>query len=94
MNILADNIGNLKLYNNIENSVQLFADCINEFNGKIGENQVGCPLVVHRRCIEPMFSISNRISYNNRMFNMTSDKEEMLKVDKPFLLKKIWLDSC
>ena len=88
VNMLADNIGNLKLYKNIENSVQLLADCINEFNGKIGENQVGCPLVVHRRCIEPMFSISNKISYSNRMFNMTYKKEEMLDVNQPFLLKK------
>ena len=72
----------------IENSVQTFADNINEFNGMIGERQVGCPLVVHRRCIEPMFSISNLISYDNRMFNKTNKREEYLKPENPFLIKK------
>ena len=54
----------------------------------IGERQVGCPLVVHRRCIEPMFSISNLISYDNRMFNKTNKREEYLKPENPFLIKK------
>ena len=46
-----------------------------------------------RRCIEPMFSISNLISYDNRMFNMTNKKEEYLKEEQPFLLKKSgWID--
>lgn len=72
----------------IENSVQTFSDNINEFNGMIGERQVGCPLVVHRRCIEPMFSISNLISYDNRMFNKTNKKEEYLKPENLFLIKK------
>lgn len=81
--LLADGIGELSLYKDINNSVQLFADRINEFNGKIGEHIVGCPLVVHRRCIEPMFSISNRVSYDNRMFNMTSNTEpQKLLLDK------------
>lgn len=71
-----------------EASAQTFADNINEFNGMIGERQVGCPLVVHRRCIEPMFSISNLISYDNRMFNKTNKKEEYLKPENPFLIKK------
>ena len=72
----------------IENSAQTFADNINEFSGMIGERQVGCPLVVHRRCIEPMFSISNMISYDNRMFNKTHKKEDYLKQEQPFLIKK------
>ena len=66
---------------------------MNEFNGMIGERQVGCPLVVHRRCIEPMFSISNMISYDNRMFNKTNKKEDYLKQEQPFLIKKSgWID--
>ena len=93
IDILADSIGVANEYKTIENSVQSFADNMNEFNGMIGERQVGCPLVVHRRCIEPMFSISNMISYDNRMFNKTNKKEDYLKPEQPFLIKKSgWID--
>ncbi len=88
IDILADSVGVSREYKVIENSAQTFADSVNEFNGMIGERQVGCPLVVHRRCIEPMFSISNMISYDNRMFNKTYKKEEYLKPEQPFLIKK------
>lgn len=88
IDILADSTGVANEYKLIENSAQTFADSINEFNGMIGERQVGCPLVVHRRCIEPMFSISNMVSYDNRMFNKTNNKEDYLKIDQPFLIKK------
>lgn len=93
IDMLADTTGISKEYRAIENSVQTFADSMNEFNGKIGKRQVGCPLVVHRRCIEPMFSISNMISYDNRMFNMTNKKEAFLDENEPFLIKKSgWID--
>lgn len=93
VDILADSTGVAREYKALENSVQTFADQLNEFNGVIGECEVGCPLVVHRRCIEPMFSISNMISYENRMFNKTNKKEEYLAEEKQFLLKKSgWID--
>lgn len=93
VDVLAESTGVAKIYKGIENSVQTFADSMNEFNGIIGERQVGCPLVVHRRCIEPMFSISNMISYDNRMFNKTNKKQEFLEENKPFLIKKSgWID--
>lgn len=88
IDILADHNGVANEYKAIENSVQTFADLVNEFNGMIGERQVGCPLLVHRRCIEPMFSISNMISYDNRMFNKTNKKEEYLSPEKPFVIKR------
>lgn len=49
-------------------SVQNCADIINPFgtffdNGTDYPDWVGSPLLVHRRCISPMFEISNRISY-------------------------------
>lgn len=53
-------------------SVQQFADLINPY-GTYMENEenekewLGCPLVVHRRCVSPMYDISNQISYNNTM---------------------------
>lgn len=88
IDILADSVGVANDYKALENSVQIFADHMNEFNGMIGQRQVGCPLLVHRRCIEPMFSISNMISYDNRMFNKTNKKEDYLKPENPFLIKK------
>ena len=50
-------------------SIQTLADYANLYYGKIGETEVGCPLVVHRRCLSPMFDISNSISYDRRMIN-------------------------
>ena len=79
-------------YNNINNSVQVLADNINKFNGDLGDDQlgpriVGCPLVVHRRCVDPMFSISNMISYNGRMFNKTANKNDDFLLDE-----SCWID--
>lgn len=52
-------------------SVQVVADRANPY----GTNEisdgfwVGSPLRVHRRCDEPMFSIANRIAYNDKMLH-------------------------
>lgn len=51
-------------------SVQTIMDQSSQFGyykDKEQENWIGVPLWVHRRCLNPMFSISNAISYNNRM---------------------------
>jgi hypothetical protein len=70
-------------------SVQGCADSINKYVGKIGDREVGCPLVVHRRCIDPMFSISNRISYDNRMVQKTGEPD----YDRRFLIEESsWFD--
>lgn len=37
------------------------------FEGHAGEREVGIPLLVHRRCQEPMFGISNRVAYAGQM---------------------------
>ena len=66
-------------------SVQSCADIINHFgtffdNGTDYPEWVGCPLVVHRRCISPMYEISNRISYNGIMKQQTLfPSEEKIK---------------
>lgn len=92
IDIIADSVGVSKEYRAIENSAQTFADAVNEFCGMIGERRVGCPLVVHRRCIEPMFSISNMISYDKRMFNKTIDPKTGNQ-DEFFVIKKSgWID--
>lgn len=58
-------------------SVQQCADIINPFgtfldNDSGNKEWIGCPLVVHRRCISPMYDISNQLSYNNIMKTQTS----------------------
>lgn len=62
-------------------SVQQFSDKLNPFgtylNDSSGEKLwVGCPLVVHRRCINPMFNISNRISYDGVMIQQTKEPDQ------------------
>lgn len=58
-------------YNAPNASVQTLADAatpfIAEFQGKRGTRTVGVPLLVHRRCSEPMFGISNTIAYERLM---------------------------
>ena len=49
IDILADSTSVANAYKVIEKFSSDFSDNINEFNGMIGERQVGCPLVVHRR---------------------------------------------
>lgn len=52
-------------------SVQLVADRANPYGTHeiADELWVGSPLRVHRRCDEPMFSIVNRIAYNDKMLH-------------------------
>ena len=64
-------------YKDKTNSVQRFADVINPYGTYLKNAQgidewVGCPLLVHRRCISPMYEISNDISYNNIMKQKTA----------------------
>lgn len=48
-------------------SAQSLADRAGRFMAQIGERNVGIPLLVHRRCTNPMFSIANKIAYDNTM---------------------------
>lgn len=80
-------------YRSQELSVQVLADSINMYGGYReylnGEIWLGCPLIIHRRCVEPMFSISNEIAYNNRMFMKSSEPDKNV----PLLMEKsVWLD--
>ncbi len=80
-------------YKDVSLSVQVLADNLNRYGGirlYNGEQiWVGSPLVLHRRCIEPMFSISNQVAYNGKMFEKTKQPD----VNQPFLLNtSVWLD--
>jgi len=58
-------------FNAPEASAQTLADTATayfaEFEGRQGSRSVGVPLLVHRRCEDPMFSISNAIAYERLM---------------------------
>lgn len=60
-----------------EASVQTLADQASslkaEFRADAGVREVGIPLLVHRRCQEPMFGISNRIAYDGQMVHAAGD---------------------
>lgn len=65
-------------YRSKELSVQSLADAQNPFAGIIknldgSESWVGCPLVIHRRCKDPMFTVANELSYGGFMINKTMD---------------------
>ncbi len=74
-------------------SVQTIADVANKYGTYLGEDDykswVGSPLFVHRRCIDPMFSISNRVAYDDLMVmgTMEPPSSTIYAFDKSF-----WLD--
>ncbi len=77
-------------------SVQSFADKLNNFgtyldNGTDYPEWVGCPLIVHRRCISPMYDISNEISYNGIMKQQARQPSKD-KVKNFILEKSQWIN--
>lgn len=70
-------------------SAQIVADYQNCYGTKKDDLWIGCPLIIHRRCIEPMFSIANEIAYNNKMICSTIDKSDKVKLS---MKKSCWLD--
>ncbi len=77
-------------------SVQQIADRANPYGCTLTVMNkpvwVGIPLWVHRRCIEPMFSIANQIAYDNRMIHGLEDRaiiSQPLKND----LSNCWYSS-
>lgn len=70
---LQSRCGTPKQYVPPKASVQTMADFSNQFgmqlkSGESGETLwLGSPLVVHRRCLDPMFTIANTIAYEGKM---------------------------
>jgi AAA domain len=64
-------------------SVQALADSASsytsEFQTHVGSRSVGVPLLVHRRCSEPMFSISNAIAYSGLMVSAKLPKPSTIR---------------
>ncbi len=66
-------------------SVQKIADFLSRWGGtqrdalRAEERRwIGVPLYVHSRCVEPMFSVSNRLSYGNAMLRITREPDSDL----------------
>lgn len=77
-------------------SIQTLADAANGFGTAVptdgGEDLwIGSPLRVHRRCLDPMFSLANRIAYRDKMvFGL---KERLPLGDAaPFYGESAWVD--
>ncbi len=79
-------------------SAQSLADRANPVQGRFQvldgetggtERITGMPLLVHRRCEEPMFGIANRIAYDGRMVFATSEGVSRIK---DILGSSAWID--
>lgn len=64
-------------------SAQALADSASfyttEFQTYVGSRNVGVPLLVHRRCSEPMLSISNTIAYSGLMVSAKLSKPSAIR---------------
>lgn len=61
-------------------SVQTIMDQASQYGyykDKEHKNWIGIPLWVHRRCLNPMFNISNAISYDNKMVLPSNVKDKI-----------------
>lgn len=78
-------------------SAQSCADKMNVFGTYLDNPEhpdfpdwIGCPLLVHRRCISPMYEISNAISYNGIMKKKTRQPDG--KLEETFIYERSqWL---
>lgn len=70
-------------YNAPGASTQTLADSATAYYGtfetRVGTREVGVPLLVHRRCAEPMFGISNSIAYENLMVQAKAPKPSAIR---------------
>lgn len=71
------------LYDAPAASAQTLADAAtpyaSDFESRQGTPTVGVPLLVHRRCAKPMFSVSNSIAYENLMVFATPKRSSHIR---------------
>ncbi|WP_264048933.1 DEAD/DEAH box helicase [Methylobacterium flocculans] len=64
-------------------SVQAVADAsatyVAEFRQTVGSVRVGFPLLVHRRCADPMFTLSNEVAYQGLMVHATPRRASVIR---------------
>ncbi|NHB88047.1 DEAD/DEAH box helicase [Photorhabdus tasmaniensis] len=77
-------------------SIQTIADRANRYGCELPIMDktawIGIPLWVHRRCIEPMFSLANKIAYDNRMIHGES-ASKIEPQPHPILGNNRWIHS-
>ncbi len=92
--ILQENFNIDDIYSPFVSSAQQLADNANIYGSFYTvENKkvwVGMPLVVHTRCVNPMFNISNTISYNQKMVLATPPIKSEDKINS--LPKSGWIN--
>lgn len=71
-------------------SVQRLADEATPWGAIFGVDDlwVGCPLVVHRRCIDPMFEVANEIAYGKAMVHGRKADDSF----RPLFGASAWVD--
>jgi hypothetical protein len=81
------------LFNAPASSVQTLSDAATPFTAEFateqGSRTVGVPLLVHRRCSEPMFGIANAVAYGRLMVNA---KEPRRSAIRDLLGPSRWID--
>ncbi len=78
-------------------SVQTLADAASPLMTWLGSGsdarEIGIPLLVHRRCQDPMFSISNEIAYNGLMVHAVGDSPSPIAdALSPWLPQSCWIN--
>lgn len=81
--LIADEIDVFKVSSG---STQNLADRASKYYSEIGTRKVGVPLLVHRRCSDPMFTLANKVAYEGLMINA-----QVTDVKK--YLPSSWIDS-
>jgi len=72
---LRERAGVDRFWDPAETSVQVIADHANPVGARLRDGTwLGCPLRVHRRCVSPMFDISNAIAYDGLMVPATAER--------------------
>lgn len=80
-------------------SVQNLADAANRLGARIGSYDhpqwIGSPLRVHRRCVDPMFSIANEIAYEGKMifFDPTDPTKRLPPEDSLDIGSSAWVHA-
>ncbi len=78
-------------------SVQTLADMASRFMTSLDDDnetrKVGIPLLVHRRCLDPMFSISNEIAYGGLMVHAPGDSASTIREAlQPWIPESAWIN--